>query len=192
MIYHSVAEIFDSIDETRGRLNERLTGLTAAQENFRPASGGWSIAEIAEHLSILEARLLAMMTVMITKAESANQKRAGAASGFQPVSLDQFVERSLTEKYVAPETVRPQGKIPVREALERLRRSRAGLAALRPRIEASDLTGARYTHPAFGPLNFYQWLILIGVHEDRHLRQIDALISSPEYSAATAAALERR
>jgi hypothetical protein len=188
MIYHSVAEIFDSIDETRVRLNQRLAGLTAEQENFRPASGGWSISEIAEHLSILEARLLRMMTVMITKAESADPQPEGEARGFQPVSLDQFVERSLTEKYVAPETVRPQGAISVSDALERLRQSRAGLNVLRPRIEASDLTGARYSHPAFGPLNLYQWLVLIGVHEDRHLRQIEALISSPEYGAATASA----
>lgn len=188
MIYNSVAEIFDSIDETRGRLDARLMGLSIRQEGFRPASGGWSIAEIVEHLAIMEERLLRLMTMMVKKAESAGLQRDGEAASFQPVSLDQFAERSRQEKYIAPETVRPPGGISVQVSLERMRQSRAGLRALRPRIEATDLTSARYPHPAFGPLDLYHWLVMIGFHEDRHLHQIEALLSSPEYQSATAGA----
>ncbi|MBD0325302.1 MAG: DinB family protein [Pyrinomonadaceae bacterium] len=187
MIYHSVAEIFDSIDETRNRLKTRLDGLTAEQENFRPASGGWSIAEIVEHLAILEGRLLGLMTVMVNKAEKAGLGRDAGNSQFNPVSLEQVVERSRKEKYVAPETAQPQGGVSVHDSLERLRQSRTSLRELRPRFEATDLSDARYPHPAFGPLNLYQWLVMIGVHEERHLRQIEALISSPEYQAAATA-----
>lgn len=186
MIYNSVAEIFDSIDETRERLSERLSGLSAEQENFRPAADGWSIAEIVEHLSILEARLLKMMTVMVHKAESDGLKPKEDAP-FTPVSLDEFAERSKVEKYVAPEQVRPQGSIPLRESLERLRQSRASLRALQSRFEATDLSAARYPHPSFGPLDIYQWLAVIGAHEARHLRQIEALMASPEYTAAASA-----
>src|SRR5918911_4786228 len=127
MIYNSVAEIFDSIDETRGRLNARLAGLSLQQESFQPAAGGWSIAEIVEHLAIMEERLLGMMTRMVTKAESAGLARDGEAKSFQPVSLDQFVEGRRQEKFVAPEIVRPQGGVSVSVSLERLRQSRAGL-----------------------------------------------------------------
>ena len=62
--------------------------------------------------------------------------------------------------------------------LARMRQSRAGLHALRPRIEATDLASVTYPHPAFGPLNFYQWLALIGLHEERHLRQIQSVLSA--------------
>lgn len=187
MIYNSVTEIFDSLDETRGRLDARLAGLSTAQENFRPASGGWSIAEIVEHHAIMEERILEMMTVMVKKAESAGAQSAARSKGFSPVSLDQFVERSLKEKYVAPDVVQPRGGVPLSDLLERLRQSRASLKTLRPRLEATDLSAARYPHPAFGPLDLYQWVVMIGVHEDRHLRQIEALMSSPEYKEATAA-----
>lgn len=188
MIYNSVAEIFDSIDETRGRLDARLTGLSVQQEGFQPTAGGWSIAEIVEHLAIMEERLLGLMSMMVKKAESAGTAQGGEAASFRPVSLDQFAERSRQEKYVAPETVRPQGGVSVQVSLERLHQSRAGLRALRPRIEATDLSSARYPHPAFGPLDLYHWLVMIGFHEDRHLRQIEALLSSPEYQSATAGA----
>lgn len=188
MTYNSVAEILDAIDETRERLRERLAGLSNEQENFRPASGGWSIAEIVEHLAILEARLLGLITVMTSKAEKAGLQRQSDDAHFAPVSLDNIVERSLREKYNAPETVAPQGSISIQDSLERLRESRANLRALQSRLEATDLSGAHYPHPAFGPLDAYQWLVMIGVHEARHLRQIEALISSPEYTAATASA----
>jgi uncharacterized damage-inducible protein DinB len=187
MIYHSVAEIFDSIDETRSRLKGRLDGLSPEQENFRPTSGGWSIAEIVEHLAILESRLLGLMTVMVNKTEKAGSGRDANKSSFNPISLEQIIERSLKEKYVAPETARPQGGVSVHDSLERLRQSRASLTELRPRFEATDLSDARYPHPAFGPLNLYQWLLMIGIHEDRHLRQIEALMASPEYQAAASA-----
>ena len=188
MIYKSVAEIFDSIDETRGRLRDRLNGLSAEQEKFRSASGGWSIAEIVEHLAILEERLLGLLTVMVSKAENAGLKRDAENAHFNPVSLDEIIERSLKEKYTAPETVKPQGNASVQDSLERLRQSRASLRALQPRLEATDLTSARYPHPAFGPLDAYQWLVVIGMHEDRHLRQIETLMASPEYQSAAASA----
>ena len=187
MIYHSVAEIFDSIDETRGRLSERVSGLSAEQENFRPLAGSWSIAEIVEHLAILEGRLLGLMTVMVNKAEKAGLERRAPTSAFTPVSLDHIAERSRKEKYVAPETAQPRGGVSIQDSLEQLRQTRANLKALRPRFEATDLSGARYPHPAFGPLDLYQWLIMIGFHEDRHLRQIEALMASPEYQATAAA-----
>ncbi|HYO91077.1 MAG TPA: DinB family protein [Pyrinomonadaceae bacterium] len=187
MSYKSVAEIFDSIDETRARLGERLAGLSTAQENFRPAQGGWSIAEIVEHLAILESRLLGLLTMMVSKAEKAGLQRSATASDFVPVSLDEIVERSLKEKYTAPETAQPQGGVSIKDSLERLRQSRVSLRALQPRFEATDLTSARYPHPAFGPLDAYQWLVMIGVHEDRHLRQIESLMALPEYQAAASA-----
>jgi hypothetical protein len=52
------------------------------------------------------------------------------------------------------------------------------LRALQPRIEATDLSAFTYPHPAFGPLNFYQWLALIGLHEQRHLNQIESVLKA--------------
>lgn len=187
MIYHSVAEIFASIDETRGRLQQRLAGLSAAQENFRAAAGDWSIAEIVEHLATLEERLLKLMTMMVKKAESEGERRT-ADSSFAPVSLDRIAERSRKEKYTAPEAVQPRGGISISDSLQRMQQSRAELSALRPHLEATDFSSVRYPHPAFGPLDLYEWLLMIGFHEERHLRQIEALMASPEYQSAAATA----
>ena len=181
MTFNNLAEIFDAIDEMRTRLYTRLDGLTGEQERFRPAPDGWSIAEIVEHLAILEERLSKLFSIMITKAE-ASGARLSEGSSFRPVSLDEITERSLKEKYTAPEAVRPTGAATIADSLARLRHSREALHALRPRLETLDLTGATYPHPAFGPLDVYQWLALIGLHEGRHLRQIETLMAAPEFS----------
>ena len=180
MTFNNLAEIFDAIDEMRSRLFTRLDGLTGEQERFRPTPDAWSIAEIAEHLAILEERLSKLFTIMITKAE-ASGARLSEGTPFRPVTLEEITERSLREKYTAPEAVRPTGTLAVADSVARLKHSREALHALRPRLETLDMTGATYPHPAFGPLDVYQWLALIGLHEGRHLRQIETLMAAPEF-----------
>lgn len=180
MTYTSVAQIIEVIDQMRERLYQRVEGLTDEQATARPAPNAWTPAEIVEHLSIIEGRLLQMMTMMLMKAERASEPGASAAAPveFKPFSLDEYIERARNEKFVAPEAVSPSGTTSLADSLAKLRHSRQELKALRPRIEATDLSAATYPHPAFGPLNFYQWMAFIGLHEGRHLRQVEAMLSS--------------
>ncbi len=176
--YTSVAEIFGAIDEARERLYDTLSRIDSGRENFRDAPGRWSVAEIVEHLAIIEGRVGKLAATVLSRAES-----QGAAPGdgrIASVSPDEMYERSRAEKYEAPEMVRPQGGAPLADSLARLRASRAALQALRPRIEAFDLSAISYPHPAFGPLDLYHWLLFLGLHEERHRRQIESLIDSGE------------
>lgn len=179
MTYNSLSEIFDTLDKSRARLRARLeaVGEQDGQESLRPSPDAWSVAEIAEHLAIIEERLSKLFPLMVTKAEAGGLQRS-ADKPFQPVSVAAMIERSAREKYVAPETARPTGTVPLADSLARLERSREAISALRPRLEALDLTEVTYPHPAFGPMSAYQWLIFIGAHEDRHLRQIESLLAA--------------
>ena len=178
MIYTRVADIYKAIDETRERLYKRVEGLNQEQARARRDANAWSATEIVEHLTIMEDRLVRMMKVMLTKAEGASAKSDRATVKIKPFSLDEFVARSRNEKYIAPEAVRPSGSVRLADLLVRLRQSRVELRALRPRIEATDLSAVTYPHPAFGPLNCYQWLAFIGLHEERHLRQLESVMAA--------------
>ncbi|HVF49975.1 MAG TPA: DinB family protein [Pyrinomonadaceae bacterium] len=186
MIHHSVAEIISAIDDARARLTSRVEHLSDAEQNFRATPDGWTVAEIVEHLSILEHRMTQLLGVMVKKAEAGGLLRAGDAA-FAPVTIADFVEQSNRGKYNAPENVRPSGRIPVADSLARMRESRAALHGLRPQLEQVDGVALQYPHPAFGPLNLYQWLAFIGAHEERHLKQIEALMRSPEFAASATA-----
>lgn len=177
MAYESVAEMYEAIDAARGRLVASVEGLSAEQASFRSAPDGWSITEIMEHLSLVEHSVARLFHVMLAKAEAAGATRAEGAAGaaFAPVSIEQFVEALRERKLQAPDAARPGGEVSIADALARLRESRATLHNLRARLELVDGAAVRYPHPAAGPLDLYQWLLFIGAHEERHLKQIEAL-----------------
>lgn len=173
MTYNTVADIFAANDEIRGRLVARAEGLDEAQQSFRAAEGAWSPAEIVEHLALIERRLTGLFQVMLKKLES---EGAGTPPPMRPFSLDEFAAQAR-QKFNAPDEARPRGAR-ITDSLAQMRESRAALNALRPRVEAVDGASATYPHPAFGPLNLYQWLAFVGAHEARHLRQLERVLDS--------------
>lgn len=173
MNYNSVAEIYEDIEEKRARLLRGVEGLSDEQQAFRASPGKWSVAEIVEHLSLVERSVARLLGSLLGKAEGAGQAR-GDAVPFAHVSIEGFVEQSRTQKYSAPESTRPDG-VPLAESLARLRESRAAVQSLRHRFESVDGAATLFPHPAFGPLNLYQWLAFLGAHDARHLAQINVL-----------------
>jgi hypothetical protein len=192
LIYHSIADIYAANDTVRRKLAARLENLTEAQQSFRPGEGAWSITEIVDHLSITEQNMVQLIGMLLAKSESATAAlnagdgAAGAQTGasappFRPFSLDNFIEQVRDVKLTAPAQVRPGGTATLAEALANLGRTRAAIEAMRPRLEAADHGAATYPHPAFGEFNIAQWLAFIGLHESRHLRQIENLMAAPEF-----------
>lgn len=180
MAYESVGEILDSIDETRGRLLARVESLSAAEGEMRASPDAWSVAELVEHLSISEKGMVRILGMLLAKVESNGGAATATGRRFAPASIDHFTERSLREKYEAPEMIRPRGGVALADSIAKMRRTRAALHEMRPRLEAADLTDFSYPHPAFGPLDAYQWLLFIGAHDARHLRQIETIIAAAQ------------
>jgi hypothetical protein len=179
MTYNSIAEIFAANEEVRRRIVERVEGLSEDERGARGAGGGWSAADIIEHLSLTERRITRSLEGMLSREAGGG----GKAGNFTPFSLDAYIERAGTQKFEAPEYIRPRG-VPLAESLAHLRESRAALERLRPRFDGADLT-AQFPHPAFGPLNLAQWLAFIGMHEARHLKQLERHIETMKQERRT-------
>lgn len=176
MSYNSVAEIYEAIDESRGRLLASVENLADGQETFRPAPDRWSIAEIIEHLSLVEKQIARLFHVMLSKAEAAGATRAENDDAFAaPVTIEHLLEPLREKRLQSPDGARPRGSARLADSVARLRESRAALHDLRPRLERIDGAALVYPHPAAGPINAYQWLLFVGSHEDRHRLQIEAL-----------------
>jgi uncharacterized damage-inducible protein DinB len=177
MDFNSVGEIYEHIDRTRERLVRAVEGLSDDEQRFRPAPDRWSAAQLCEHLSIVEGSVVGLLGKLLARA---GESGAGRAEGtpFAPVSVEEFVERSRDARFEAPERLRPADSTPLADSLARLRDSRAALHGLRPALERADGHALRFPHPAWGPLNLYQWLLFVGAHESRHLAQIEALKES--------------
>jgi hypothetical protein len=175
MNYTSVPQIFEVIDETRARLYRRVEGLSEEQANFRPSEDKWSAALIVEHLAKTEANLVRVVAKLLRKAEAENVPSDGTIN--PPVSFATQVEKIQGARLEAPAFSAPEGLMGVADSLKLLSESRAALKELRPRLAAVDGSNVSYPHPFFGPLNLYEWLGFIGLHEMHHLRQIENVLS---------------
>jgi uncharacterized damage-inducible protein DinB len=172
MIYHSIADIFAANDRAQERFVAAVSNLSEAQENFRPAEGQWTIAEIVEHVSIVNEGFLRITHKLLNEAEAA-AKPPVADLKLGPTSLNEKGEQ--LPPFQAPERVHPKGGVRIEDSLPKMKATLAGFAEIRSRLEAVDLSQQSFPHPAFGPINAYQWMILLGEHEDRHRGQIERL-----------------
>lgn len=177
MTYTSLDQIFDEIDGTRAQLIERYGKLTEAERSYRPDPTAWSADQIVEHLAVIEGGMIRLVNKLLGKAEAAGIP-APTDGSIPPIKMDDFNRVADANKFEAPEPVRPTGERTGEEALAALRASRAEIHNLRPRLAAVDLSGASFPHPFAGPLNLYQWLVFIGLHEKRHLGQIERTVAA--------------
>jgi hypothetical protein len=92
-----------------------------------------------------------------------------------------------TERRQAPETARPEGKCTdggqlLAEFLETRTKSAQFAAETR-----ADLRSYTHPHGAFGDLDCYQWLLLLGLHAERHARQIEEIKADAGFPVAAGA-----
>ncbi|HEV3038889.1 MAG TPA: DinB family protein [Candidatus Angelobacter sp.] len=179
MVFNSIPEIFTEINSSRKRLCEGLPELNLQQATFKPSPEAWSISEILEHLAKVDRALVTRIDKLVAELEEAGT--GATCTSFFPFSMDSIAERARDQKFKSPEPVLPVAGLSIQESIAKLQASRADLVAMQPRIEARDLSKTTFPHFVFGQLNIYQWLAFFGLHENRHRKQIDRLMASPEF-----------
>jgi uncharacterized damage-inducible protein DinB len=172
MIYHTVADILAAKERAQARFKAAVSNLNEAQANFRPDENQWTIAEIVEHVSIVNDGILRLTHKLLKEAESAPRPPKPDLN-LGHTSLDENGQQQ--GQFQAPERVRPQGGARIEDSLAKMRTSLDGLAEIRSRLEAVDLSEQMFPHAFLGPINAYQWMVLLGEHEDRHRGQIERL-----------------
>lgn len=139
-------------------------------------SGGreWSIADVLEHLLMVDRSVAAGLGRALASGE-----RAGSLVPFPSEGLAAHPpanEIVLPEGRVAsPEVVDPTGEMGRDEVLDGLKAARVGLLSLAPRLAEVSPRCLLLPHPILGPLDAQQWMVFIAGHERRHLAQIDRI-----------------
>lgn len=160
------------VERLRADLAADRDALCAAVERVpeplrsrKPAPDRWSVAEVLEHLGIVEQRSVAALASVVATATAATASHA-------PTPLDRAAMRDRSQRVTAPEMIQPTGTVDAATAWAALERSRASLLALLDTCEGRDLTTVGRTHPRLGQIDGYQWIASIGSHEERHALQI--------------------
>ena len=176
MNFNTIGEIYSTNDIAREKLKGVVSNLSDEQLNFLPSDGSWSITHVVEHVSVVERSLLTICTKLLLKAEAEGRKADGSAK-VSPSFLGKLAEAKET-KLNAPEIVLPTCKQDVKESVGVMDETRKKVNELREKFETVEGTEFTFPHPAFGDMTAQDWLLLIGLHDLRHLKQIDRILKA--------------
>jgi uncharacterized damage-inducible protein DinB len=174
MNYQTIDEIYTTNDKIRENLKELLSTLSEEQANFLPEGEKWTVAKIAEHISIVGNGMMRISAKLLNEA-----KEKGETSDGKATITEDFLQKASAardQKLEAPQMVLPSGTLTLAESIEKLDENQKNLEEMRPLFESVGCSDFKFPHPAFGPLNANEWLALIGGHEARHTRQIANLL----------------
>ena len=171
-------ELLNFLLTTQIRLREAVDSVSPAARNEPAPPGRWSVAEVLEHLALVETSIARLIMKKVGE---------GRAAGLGPEtetssilwSLDVHSVLDRNERLEAPERTRPVAKATVDEAWRHLEDAHATARNAVASTEGLAIGGLTHAHPSFGPINLYQWVIFIGAHELRHALQIREIEGHP-------------
>jgi len=169
--------VLEQLAASEVRLLGLVEGLTPAQWSFREGPERWSIAEIVEHLVVFEGFIISAVTNALQgPTESEKMTRAGAK---EPLVLG--LAESRATKFKAREATRPIGRwSEPDDSVADFRKARARTIAFAAETEC-DLRGHFFPHIAFGDLDCYQWLVVLGQHTFRHCLQVEEVFKDERF-----------
>lgn len=162
---------------SRDNFLKSISGLSQKQWTFKPGPDRWSIAEVAEHITVSETTIFGL--VQRSLQSPATPEKREQVKGKDELILAKVPDRS--HKAQAPEILRPTGRwateADLTKAFEDARKANMDYI----RTTNDDLRDHFFDHPVFGTLDGYQWLLLITTHSARHTAQIEEVKADPNF-----------
>ena len=166
-----IQEVVTVLDETREALRNAIAGIPPEKHSVRPSDERWSVAEVVEHLGMVESRIAHMIAEKIDVARQSGLPAETDATPVAPMmDINAVINRS--KPITASEASQPRAGLSTDDGMKILTERRS---ALRDAVTAADglaLGTVEIPHARLGTLNVYQWLIFLAGHEARHTDQI--------------------
>ena len=166
------------LHSTRKQLLDVAEAAAAPEQwKYKPAGGGWSIAEIAEHLAVTESSVTASIERALR--EPATPEKKIETAGRDEVVMKGVPDRS--RKVRAPEAVTPSGRWSTREAVVAEFKLRRDHTIEFIEKTPADLRSHMAPHPFLKWLDCYQWVLFLAAHADRHVQQMQEVMADPGF-----------
>ena len=163
---------------TRKLFLDSVAGLTPAQWTFKAGPDRWSILECAEHIAVSETYIWGAIEKMLAS-PAASADMIEKTKGKDQMLTKMVPDRST--KFQAPEPIQPKKLSDnPQEYIDKFRQARDAHIAWIEKTDAS-LRDKVSPHPAAGPLDAYQWILLISAHSHRHVLQILEVKADPNF-----------
>ena len=156
-----------------GRIRDTVTGVAADTLARRPVDGGWSIAEVLEHLIVSADSYLAPLRTILQRTDLTRTQSDGT---WKPSLMGGLLAQSLRNprKLPAPKRYKP-GPSPRPRVLEEFLVRQEEVGRFIAEAGAMDWRGVRMRSPVIPLLrmNLGDALTILVVHAERHAGQIE-------------------
>ena len=175
------AFLVDQLEQTKKDVLSSIAGLTPAQWTFKAGPDRWSVQQCAEHIVLAEGMIFdgsqkILETPVVPRPEKSNAE------------VDHKLVAGVTDrshKATAPEPLVPTGKFATPEEA-----AKAFIEARDKSIAYAKSTDAGlrvHVGPGpVGPMDAYQFLLLMASHSERHTLQIREVEADPNFPKASA------
>lgn len=168
----SVPALLALLKVEREQLLAQFAAIPVEQRARSDGAGGWSAAQIVEHVARVEGNVARMIAKGAERplTTTSDEQQAGLLTA----TRIRWV-RDRTTKVEAPERVRPSEGLSPDEALAQLHASRAAILEAFTAADPAVLDGLIVPHPFIGPLTLRAWVELVAHHDARHAEQLSEL-----------------
>lgn len=172
-----VLSAFESLENQRSRLEEKLDQLDAQLLCIPEAEGQWSVNQVLTHLSNAEFGILRYIEKKMQGMDSLKDKNAW--SMVRSVLLKGLLLSPL--KYKMPKQLpEPSNELSYDQLKHQFTKNRQRIEALIKSFPEEALDKLIFRHPFAGRLSLYQTLIFMKDHYSHHLKQIDRILQAVE------------
>lgn len=191
----------DRIRDVRGATFELIAGLDDGAARKAPADGGWSIAQVVDHLirtdevyrvqigRLIELKAAGREPVIEVSLRELNTRPFFVPGGFLPYldlpfrlvnrlipsSLREYLTGNAFIPFETPDEARPESKAGIDELRGELRVSQERIAAP---LVGRDVAGMILDHPMLGRHTVPSLLGILARHEERHQKQISTILAA--------------
>ena len=164
------AETLALLESSAARFSDLVQSLSAAEWETQPVGEAWSIAQICEHIGLVEVGSGKLIARKLFETPATEEMLAEARD------KDGLIKKMMRDRAgtarKAPEFVTPTGKWQTREALlsDFWQWRGSTIAMLSDPARDPRLFAAK--HPVWGMLDAIGWGLFLATHLERHLEQI--------------------
>jgi hypothetical protein len=166
-----IREVLTYLDARCAILEGAVAAVPPELRARRPAPGRWSVAEILEHVALVESQISWLLATRIDEARAAGLGPEREVSPVVPtLDLSRVLDRS--RRLAARDSTQPRGGLDASAAEIALTHAREALRGTILSADGLALGRLGAPNPVLGSLNAYQWVLFAGAHEARHAEQI--------------------
>lgn len=161
-------------------LEAAVNGLSEAQWSYRADPETWSIAEIAQHLLDSENRVFGRIQDLVTK-DPATDDEIARTNGKGALMAERIPARATRVKAPLELVVTHTCDSP--EAWTAAFREADAWKRDFLATTSADLHRYVFPHFSFKELSAYQWVQMVSLHAERHVKQMEEVKAHPGYPA---------